>query len=186
MKKDIEKEFLTAVDTSVRTHSKKMKNHINQKKKGNSGELELVHILNNRFGNDYFMRSPMSGAYVGATNRTRAGNMNAELASIFTGDVVPKSVAKNFKFSIEHKFYKEASFWDLFNEESDPHHWFEQASSDAASIGKLPMLIVKYNNHNRIVYIKNDCPLEPIFTHRGWKCYNLQDLLSLDNSYFFS
>ena len=101
----------------------------------------------------------------------------------------------DLKFTIEHKAYAEASFWDLFNESSDLHDWMKQAQHDADSVGKQPMLIVKYNNKKRIVYLKKDyidslegesnIDVETIFSHNGWNCYWLEDVLKETDSFFF-
>ena len=70
----------------------------------------------------------------------------------------------------------------------------KQAEHDAESVGKQPMLIVKYNFHNRIVYLKKnyvdslDCSnLETyaFFEHNGWYCFWLEDLLKETDGFFF-
>ncbi len=190
---NLEEEFLNDVSTSIKSHKKvDSKNRINsKKKKGNRGELELTHILNERFEGYTFARSVQSGAYIGQSNAYRANSMTEEQKLVFAGDI---RVPINFKFTIEHKAYAEASFWDLFNESSDLHSWMKQAEHDAESVGKQPMLIVKYNNKKRIAYLKKnyvdslDCSnLETytIFSHNGWYCFWLEDLLKETDSFFF-
>ena len=49
MENNLEDEFLSEVETTIKTQKKKRKKGIQSKKKGNRGELELVHILNERF-----------------------------------------------------------------------------------------------------------------------------------------
>lgn len=178
----IEDEFLTEVETTVKTKKSNRKKSINSKKKGNHGELECVHILNDRFVGYTFARSVQSGAYTGGLNRGRAAALTEEQMLVFSGDI---RIPKDFNFTIEHKFYAEASFWDLFNDGSDLHAWMEQAQSDADAVGKKPMLVVKYNNKKRIVFI-HEKPMDEVFSHRGWNCYWFEDLLSLDDSFFFT
>lgn len=178
----IEEEFLTDVETKVKTKSTKRKKSINSKKKGNHGELECVHILNDRFKEFTFARSVQSGAYTGGMNRARASTLTEEQMLVFSGDI---RVPKEFNFTIEHKFYAEASFWDLFNDGSDLHAWMEQAQSDADAVGKQPMLVVKYNNKKRIVFIHQK-PFEEVFSHRGWNCYWFEDLLKMNDDFFFT
>lgn len=191
MENNLEDEFLSEVETTIKTQKTKRKKGIQSKKKGNRGELELTHILNERFKGYTFARSVQSGAYIGQSNSYRANSMTEEQKLVFAGDI---RVPINFKFTIEHKAYAEASFWDLFNESSDLHSWMKQAEHDAESVGKQPMLIVKYNNKKRIAYLKKnyvdslDCSnLETytIFSHNGWYCFWLEDLLKETDSFFF-
>lgn len=187
---NIEEEFLTEVETTIKTKAKARKKSINSKQKGSNAEREMAHILNERFEGYKFARSVQSGAYIGASNESRAEDLSYEQKLVFSGDI---RIPKNFKFTIEHKFYKEASFWDLFNEGSDLHQWFGQALHDARAVNKSPMLVVKYNNHKRIVYLLRDVDtnINPVFickdegTQEIWSCYNLDDLLKLDNKFFF-
>ena len=188
---NIEEEFLTEVETTIKTKAKARKKSINSKQKGSNAEREMAHILTERFEGYKFARSVQSGAYIGASNESRAEDLSYEQKLVFSGDI---RIPKNFKFTIEHKFYKEASFWDLFNESSDLHQWFSQALHDANAVKKMPMLVVKYNNHKRIVYLLEDynvTNINPVFAHRDsktkkiWYCYNLDDLLELNDDFFF-
>lgn len=191
----LEDEFLTEVETTIKTQKAKRKKGINSKKKGNNNENECKKILNERFdGVAIFQRTPNSGAFVGGQNFYRKEQLNEEQNILFVGDLYCNR--KDLKFTIEHKAYAEASFWDLFNESSDLHSWMKQAEHDAESVGKQPMLIVKYNNKKRIVYVKKEFMdeyqkhwgfgLDPVFTHNGWECYWFEDLLKeAANNFFF-
>ena len=193
MENNLEDEFLSEVETTIKTQKKKRKKGINSKKKGNNNENECKKILNERFeGVTIFQRTPNSGAFVGGQNFYRKEQLNEEQNLLFVGDLYCNR--KDFKFTIEHKAYAEASFWDLFNESSDLHSWMKQAEHDAESVGKQPMLIVKYNNKKRIVYLKKnyvdslDCSnLEAyaFFEHNGWYCFWLEDLLKETDGFFF-
>lgn len=178
-KNDIEKEFL-ATEVIEKTNPQKKKK-INSKQKGSNAEREASKIFTSRFPDHPFSRTFFSGAYTGGSNFGRADNMTDEQKLMVCGDIHSDL---SFKFSIEHKFYAEASFWDLFNDSSDLHSWMEQAQHDADFIGKSPMLVVKYNNKKRIVYI-HEKPSEPIFSHNGWNCYWLEDLFKQPDSFFF-
>lgn len=188
---NIEEEFLTEVETNIRTRAKPRKKSINSKQKGSNAEREMAHLLNERFEGHKFARSVQSGAYIGASNESRAEDLTYEQKLVFSGDI---RIPSNFNFTIEHKFYKEASFWDLFNDSSDLHQWFSQAKHDAEAVKKSPMLVVKYNNHKRIAYLLSSVRtgLIPIFTHfdkatkSTWECYNLDDLFELPDDFFFS
>lgn len=192
MENNLEDEFLTEVETTIKTQKKKRKKGINSKRKGNSSENEVRKILDERFSFTNFHRSPSSGAFVGGSNFYRKEELNKSQNLVFVGDIYCSR--EDFKFTIEHKAYAEASFWDLFNESSDLHSWMKQAEHDAESVGKQPMLIVKYNFHERIVYLKKnyvdslDCSnldTYAIFSHNGWYCFWLEDLLKETDGFFF-
>ena len=187
----LEDEFLTEVETTIKTQKTKRKKGINSKKKGNNNENECKKILNERFdGVAIFQRTPNSGAFVGGQNFYRKEQLNEEQNLLFVGDLYCNR--KDLKFTIEHKAYAEASFWDLFNESSDLHSWMKQAEHDAESVGKQPMLIVKYNFHERIVFLvdlSSDFPIPSVFTttfnNKKWSCFYLKELLKMPNSFFF-
>lgn len=192
MENNLEDEFLSEVETTIKTQKKKRKKGINSKRKGNSSENEVRKILNERFSFTNFHRSPSSGAFVGGSNFYRKEELNKSQNLVFVGDIYCSR--EDFKFTIEHKAYAEASFWDLFNESSDLHSWMKQAEHDAESVGKQPMLIVKYNFHDRIVYLKknyvdslerSNLETYAIFSHNGWYCFWLEDLLKETDSFFF-
>jgi len=157
---------------------------INSKSKGNTGERECVKILNETLGDNkkVFSRVPSSGAWGGGQNRERRKDMSYEQKLTLVADIMAPT---NFNFVLEHKFYKEASFWDLFNESSSPNEWIKQVSSDADFVEKKPMLIVKYNRHKRITFIKEKYD-NYIFEWKGWYCYNFEELLKKERSFWFS
>jgi hypothetical protein len=155
---------------------------INSKKKGSSGELECVHILDEKFGKGKFFRVPASGARVGGFNREKAFNISKEAKEVLSGDIITPT---NFKFSIEHKFYANSNFFDLFNEKSDLQNWFNQAEGDAKFSNKEPMLVVKYNGKKRIVFVKVKLD-KYVFETKGWFCLWFSDLLLLEDSFFFN
>lgn len=155
---------------------------VNGKKKGNRGELEAVHILNDRFGEGVFARVPQSGAVTGGLNRGKVKNLSEDALTTLSGDII---TPKNFKFSIEHKFYANSNFFDLFNEKSDLQNWFKQAEGDAAFVNKEPMLVVKYNGKQRLVFVKVKLD-KYVFETKGWYCLWFSDLLLLEDSFFFN
>lgn len=146
---------------------------INSKKKGNRGELELVKIFNTHFGEGLFSRTPSSGAITGGKNREITENLSLETKITLASDIITPI---DFRFIIEHKFYAEPSFWDLFNSGAEINDWFTQAQNDADFVYKDPMVVVKYNRKPRIVYIKEKLDYE-VFKFKNWYCYLLSDLL---------
>lgn len=154
---------------------------INSKNKGNTAERELCKIFEERFDGKKFMRVPNSGAMFGASNRTLAEGVEGVIANTFVGDII---VPTNFRYSIESKFYKDISFWDLFNESSNLHQWFKQSESDAEFSNRKPMIVAKFNHRGRICFVKEKRK-GYIFEHMGWYCYWLDDFLKLKDNVFF-
>lgn len=186
--KDIESEFLgTNVPDKQRSTRKKT---INAKKKGNRGELDAVNILKERFKGQIFSRTMGSGNYTGGQNAKNAELLTEEQKLMFVSDI---RTPKEFKFSIEHKFYASIDFYDLFNKSSDLHKWYEQAETDAKLLERSPMLIVKTNQHKRIVFVKMDYLIRNpyidnnkiVFIHEGWACLWFEDLLNTPDCFFF-
>lgn len=161
----------------------------NSKKKGNRGENQLVHILEEFFGEGQFKRTPSSGAYTGGKNREGAENLPWEAKITLASDIITPS---NFNFVIEHKFYAEANFWDLFSDKSKWNEWVEQVEGDANFVNKVPLLIIKYNRHQRIALIpyeilksRNEA-LAKRFIWKGYSVVELEDLLRLPKDFWFS
>lgn len=152
-----------------------------QKAKGSRNELECAKILNERFPNKKFKRVPQSGAIFGQTNKNGTENIDEEIKSSLSGDIL---CPLDFKYSIEHKAYQSANFWDFWNASSDIHSWMKQCQNDADFSKKLPMLVVKYNNHKRIVFIHERLD-GYVLEHNGWFCYNFADLLNQPDDFFF-
>lgn len=154
---------------------------INQKKKGNRGELDLVHILNKKFGSGKFKRCPSSGALVGKSNRELNENLDYENKVVLVADII---TPQNFRYVIEHKFYNKIEFWEMFNERSNLNIWFEQVIEDSKFVQKEPMLICKFNYHDRIVFIRQEFPFY-VFKYKNFYCYNLKELLEQEENFFY-
>lgn len=164
---------------------------INSKKKGNRGELEFVHILCDRFGEGKFKRTPSSGAYTGGKNREAAKNLPWEAKITLASDIITPA---NFRFIVEHKFYGEISFWELFSDKSNWNDWADQACGDAEFVNKQPLIVIKYNRHNRIALVnKNLLPQEnPIRTWFIWPHNQIdfavveaEELIKLPDDFWF-
>ena len=154
---------------------------VQAKKKGNRGELECSKLLNEKFGEKIFTRTQASGGYIGGGNRKNSSYLTEEQQLAFVSDLVCPIW---FRFVIEHKSYADkAVLWDFFNESSDVNKWFKQVENDASFVKKQPLLIVKYNQHKRICWIKEKLDFY-IFEYKGWYCYNFSDLLNLPNEFF--
>ena len=159
---------------------------INSKAKGSNLEREVCKIFKKCWPDKEFMRVPSSGAIMGQSNKIKHATIEENIKEVLSGDIICPS---NFRFSVECKCYASISFWDLFNESSDLNSWIKQCSEDAAFANKLPMLIIKINNHKPIVGINmaiDDFEIDDhAFEHRGFFFYPLDRLLDCDSALFF-
>lgn len=172
---------------------------INSKKKGNRGEQELVKMLCERFGDGEFKRTPSSGAYTGGLNREKSENLPWEAKITLASDIITPS---NFRFIIEHKFYESINFWDLLSDKPQWTDWIDQAEGDAKFVKKEPLIIIKYNRHDRLalissIYLFDELKrlgrkIEPMLTwwprqkDKGYSIVFLKDLLALSDDFWFS
>lgn len=162
---------------------------INSKAKGRRGELDTCKILNDRFGygKKIFSPTPQSGAWGGGQNREKREDMSLEQRIALVSDIMTPT---NFKFVIENKNYAEFDFWNLFNERSEINDWTDQVTTDADSVGKNPLLIMKFNRHQRISMTRQSTKKEKFIWYdsrgRDWYCLLFDDLLKLSDEYFYS
>ena len=156
---------------------------INSCAKGKNNERELKTLLNKRFPNNEFKRTIQSGAYLGKSNYGRSSSLTEEQQTVFLGDVF----ANGFKFIIEHKAYKTPfNIFDFFNESSNINKWIEQVLLDSSRANKKPMLIVKFNMKQRIVFLNEPVVgLSPNFIYNNWGCYWLSEVLTKEDDFFF-
>lgn len=156
---------------------------INQKKKGSRGELEIVHLLNERFGGG-FKRSANSGADTGKSNYEKISKLNLSEEQIvdLSGDLI---APPSFKFIIESKSYAKVEFWELFNKSSNLNSFLEQVLFDSSKTKKQPMLIIKYNRKPRIAFLKEKVKDKYVFKWKSFYCYFLSDILVQEDSFFF-
>jgi len=154
---------------------------INSKNKGNIGERAICKIFKERWPEHDWMRVPASGARLGQSNKIKYSAIEENVKEVLSGDIICPS---NFKFSVESKNYADISFWDIFNDSSDLHSWMNQCYEDAAFANKYPLLIVKINRHKH--FAATTCEMDGyIFEHRGFYFYNLDDLLKLEDGWWF-
>lgn len=162
---------------------------MNSKQKGKRGENELVKILNDRFGDGRFKRTPHSGALIGGQNQSKSENLDYKVA--FASDII---IPKDFNFIIEHKFYSEISFWELFSDKANWTQWTMQAKNDADFVQKKYVVIIKYNRHKRIVLIEKSFLPKEVSSNLEWRnmknniIYSVMEfdiLLQLDDTFWF-
>lgn len=121
------------------------------KAKGNGFEGTIAKKLGAALQPLNFIRTPGSGARVGGKNFATIGAMFGEDAlKIFVGDVVPvneRQEGLTFRHSIECKAYATPdNFTSLASGTANVFKWFEESVTDAAKIGKNPLLIFKWNH----------------------------------------
>lgn len=155
--------------------------------KGFSFERKVAKILNTRFssildGKDGFVRNLGSGARFGGKNSTKIGSLQDEHKLV--GDI---STPPDFKFVIECKHYKDSpTFRAVLNEQiSQWDGWIKQVETDAKSVSKVPMLVIKYNLINEFVMLPSSVLLISTFSYKGYGVIKLKDLLNAEDSFFF-
>jgi hypothetical protein len=168
---------------------------VNSKQKGNAFERFVANYLSERFESIVgkpkgFIRKPDSGSYFGGKNQTRIETHLSEMQTF--GDIIAPN---DFLWSIEAKHYKTPlTLSGILNQKNaDLDRWIEQASQDAYNAGKLPLIIIKYNNVDPFVLIRYpDMELklpvlasETRFRYKGWEAIPLPVFFSeKDTAYF--
>lgn len=158
----------------------------NGKNKGNSFERKVANLLSDRFEpmlqiKNSFRRNPDSGSFFGGSNQQRTHTYNLDYA-VF-GDLI---CPKNFKFSIECKHYKSPpTFKSVISQNvTQWDKWLQQAEQDATSSNREMSLIVKYNNVDEIVFLRNPISGKHT-TYLNYCIHLLSDWLTLPDNYFF-
>ena len=162
---------------------------INGKAKGNGFERKIANLLSETF-KDYlgisngFRRNPDSGSYFGGSNIDRTLTHSLDYA-IF-GDLI---CPRNFKYSIECKHYKTApSLQALINQSVKQWDtWLEQAEQDSKASNKEFSLIVKYNNVDELIFLKNTLTgFKSSIQYKQYHIYKLIEFLSFQANFYFS
>jgi Holliday junction resolvase len=155
------------------------KQRINSKRKGSAAELELSKILTKRFGRSFARVGVSSGA------RPKQVSLDGNATEIFTGDLI---VPDGFRFSIECKAVNKNI--DFLDQSTLLDKFLEQATKDALSIGKLPMVCWKRNRKGWLAIVpvpafsRSELPLYCGCYNRWFVC-KLEILLEVDDSFWF-
>lgn len=163
-------------DFEIENMFQKKSKRKNSKRKGKTGELELVKIFNDRFKINSFSR------VVGSGNRW---SQVAYVSKDYIGDIVTPD---NFKFCIECKFgYKKDDILTstLNGNNKELNNFLNQSEKDAARVSKEPMLCYRPENKPWICFIKYDLNNEIYLKYNNWFGYNFKIVLELDNNFFF-
>lgn len=160
-------------------------------KKGKRVELELCKVLNSRFSKLFF-EHPDWGQFsrsIGSGNRWGQNvHLPKHAQDTFGGDVTCPS---NFNFVLESKGgYNEIDLNSAFEGGvSLLDDFLEQVSKEAERTQRKPMLIWKKDRKPRLVFLQTvDVPeikLDYVLKYRNWTAFNFEELLKLDDSFFF-
>jgi len=126
---------------------------INSKAKGDRAEREIAKILTEHFGVPFARVGVTSGA------RPKQVKLDGHAKKAYTGDLI---LPDGFRFSIEAKSVNIDV--DFFDESAAFERWLSQATEDAESIGKLPMLCWKVAYKGWLVAL-------PIFAFTNYGSY---------------
>jgi hypothetical protein len=163
-------------------------------KKGKRVELELVKDLNKRFSK-FISTRPDSGGFsrsVGSGNRWGQNvRLSKSAQETYSGDI---TTPEGFKFVIESKGgYEDIDLCSAFDggiKELDA--FLKQVSDEAERTGKKPLLVWKKDRKPRLAFLEtkvwNEAVADVEFTmkYRTWTIISYQDLMSLDDKFFFS
>ena len=160
---------------------------MNSKNKGNGFERKMANRLSSRFEartgiKQAFRRNPDSGSFFGRSNQKRLQTHDTEKANL--GDII---CPKDFAYTVECKHYKAAPlFKNLMQSECKQWDgWIEQAEQDSQNSGKKMMLIIKYNNVDEVVILKEPVPNTFNMPYKTYFVANLSACLDQEDSTFF-
>jgi hypothetical protein len=162
---------------------------VNGKSKGSSFERKIANNLSARFEDKLgvkngFRRNPDSGSFFGGSNKARTESYSLDYA-IFGDLICPKS----FTYSIECKHYKTPpSFKSVISHSvTQWDTWLAQAEQDAVSSNRSMSLIIKYNNVDEIVFLKEPVLQDIVAArYKDYYIYQLSDWLSMPDGHFFN
>ena len=161
----------------------KRKKKVDGKKKGNRTELELVKILNTRFGTG-FSRA------VGSGNRWgQVDHLPKHARDVFSGDLV---VPKNFKFVIESKGgYDSIDMSSVFvHGNSELDNFMSQVTDDSKRCNRKPLLCWKKTRKPWLAFVHTielkGLEFKYKIEYGKWTGVALEHLLKLEDSFFIS
>jgi hypothetical protein len=117
----------------------KNKKRINSKKKGNRWELQICKLLGSAF-DDEFRRVPMSGGFIGKSNKMKNYFVNEGAVNNLTGDIITPLW---FPFLIEAKNYNDSpKLHNLLSiGDKDLDDWIKQAKDETKTAKKEWLII---------------------------------------------
>lgn len=160
---------------------------VNGKAKGSSFERKIANALSARFETKLgikngFRRNPDSGSFFGGGNKVRTESYSLDYA-IF-GDLI---CPRDFAYSVECKHYKKppsVQSW-LNHTVTQWDQWLAQAAQDAASSNRKMVLIVKYNNVDEMVFLREPIAGKYHNRYRDYYVHSLTEWMGQDDAMFF-
>ena len=161
--------------------------YMKPKAKGNSFERKIANALSARFAektgiDKSFRRNADSGSFFGGSNVKRTQVYDTGKATF--GDIITPAT---FAFSLECKHYKAPPSFSLMVKQDckEWDKWIDQAGQDCISANKKMAIIIKYNNVDEIVILKETFGLTPIINYKSYVVVTLEEFLKLNDSIFF-
>jgi len=161
---------------------------VNGKAKGSSFERKIANTLSARFEAalgmaNGFRRNPDSGSFFGGSNKIRTESYSLDYA-IF-GDLI---CPRNFTYSVECKHYKTPpSFQSVLKHSvAQWDQWLAQAQQDADASKRLMSLVIKYNNVDIMVFLKQAIPGKYHNKYKDFYVHLLDDWLAQPDDHFLS
>ena len=161
---------------------------VNGKSKVSAFERKIANTLSARFEGalgikNSFRRNPDSGSFFGGSNKSRTESYSLDYA-IF-GDLI---CPRNFTYSIECKHYKTPPrFQSVLNHTvTQWDQWLAQAEQDAVSSQRQMSLVIKYNNVDIMVFLKQAIPGKYHNKYKDFHIHLLEDWLAQPDDHFLS
>jgi len=161
---------------------------VNGKAKGSSFERKIANTLSARFESalgvsNGFRRNPDSGSFFGGSNKVRTESYSLDYA-IF-GDLI---CPRNFTYSVECKHYKTPpSFQSVLKHTvTQWDQWLAQAEQDAVSSKREMSLVIKYNNVDIMVFLKQPIAGKYHNRYKDFYIHLLDDWLAQPDDHFLA
>jgi len=161
---------------------------VNGKSKGSAFERKIANTLSTRFKealgvSNGFRRNPDSGSFFGGSNKVRTESYSLDYA-IF-GDLI---CPRNFTYSVECKHYKTPpSFQSVLKHTvTQWDQWLAQAEQDAASSKREMSLVIKYNNVDIMVFLKQPIAGKYHNRYKDFYIHLLDDWLAQPDDHFLA
>ena len=163
--------------------------------KGKRKEREICKILNARFLN-LLMNHQEWGMFsrsVGSGNRWgQKVQLSKNASDTFSGDITPPT---NFLFVLESKGgYNDIDLNSAFDDgHTQIDEFLKQVSDDSGRCGRQPMLIWRKDRRPGLAFMKSgvvpkekEAQFQYTMKYRDWTAYFLDDVLTLEDGFFFN
>ena len=150
------------------------------KAKGNTFERAVAKALSEAYKDIFkvetsFQRNISSGSVYGGVNHTYGTQVLQENA-IFAGDII---CPREFLYSIECKHYADPQSINHIIEQNSVQwdKWIASIEDDCKVSGKLPMLVIKYDNIKPFTMVKEEYS-GVVFKYKEYFAYKFDDFIN--------